>query len=140
MIAAGGIADGRTLAAVLATGADGAWIGTGFRAVTECREIDQKSERQSWRLIAAAPSEAGSLISSSTRRTVRAWPRDIANRTARTPTVEHWHGREDALQAAIEMNPAEFAETPPDEKAYLFSDATGFIQREDGGRFYVPNL
>lgn len=135
------IADGRTLAAVLATGADGAWIGTGFRAVTECREIDPQ-ERAAI-LAADSSSTIRSRVTDIIKHKAhgaRAWPQDIANRTARTPTVAHWHGREDALRAAIERNPAEFAETPPDEKAYLFSDATGFIQREETAADFMSRI
>jgi NAD(P)H-dependent flavin oxidoreductase YrpB (nitropropane dioxygenase family) len=43
VIAAGGLADGHTLAAALATGADGAWIGTSFRAVTGSQEVGRMS-------------------------------------------------------------------------------------------------
>jgi NAD(P)H-dependent flavin oxidoreductase YrpB (nitropropane dioxygenase family) len=43
VFAAGRLADGHTVAAALATVADGAWIGTGFRAVTESREVDGMS-------------------------------------------------------------------------------------------------
>src|SRR5690606_3060619 len=38
-LAAGGIADGRSLAAVLAAGADGAWVGTAFLATEEAVEV-----------------------------------------------------------------------------------------------------
>ena len=141
VIAAGGIADGRTLAGVLATGADGAWIGTGFRAVTECREIDP--EERAAILAADGSSTIRSRVTDIIKHKAhgaRAWPHDIANRTARTPTVEHWHCREDGLQAAIERNPSEFAETPPDDKAYLFSDATGFIQREETAADFMSRI
>src|SRR5690606_15547568 len=40
VLAAGGIADGRTLAAVLMAGADGALVGTAFLATPEAVEID----------------------------------------------------------------------------------------------------
>ena len=36
VVAAGGIADGRGIAAALALGADGAWLGTAFLAASEC--------------------------------------------------------------------------------------------------------
>jgi nitronate monooxygenase len=39
VMAAGGIADGRSLAACLAAGADGAWLGTAFLATPEAVEI-----------------------------------------------------------------------------------------------------
>ncbi|MGH9036386.1 MAG: nitronate monooxygenase, partial [Acidimicrobiia bacterium] len=39
VLAAGGIADGRTLAAALTAGADGAWLGTAFLATPEAVEV-----------------------------------------------------------------------------------------------------
>ncbi|MFW6434763.1 MAG: NAD(P)H-dependent flavin oxidoreductase [Halovenus sp.] len=45
VIAAGGIADGRGIAAVLALGADGAWLGTRFLATPEARAHQQYQQR-----------------------------------------------------------------------------------------------
>jgi len=45
VIAAGGIADGRGIAAVLALGADGAWLGTRFLATPEARTHQQYQQR-----------------------------------------------------------------------------------------------
>jgi nitronate monooxygenase len=45
VIAAGGIADGRGIAAVLALGADGAWLGTRFLATPEARAHQQYQRR-----------------------------------------------------------------------------------------------
>jgi len=45
VIAAGGIADGRGIAAVLALGADGAWLGTRFLATPEARAHRQYQQR-----------------------------------------------------------------------------------------------
>ena len=41
VIASGGIGSGRSLAAVLAAGADGAWMGTRFLATDEAVEVTQ---------------------------------------------------------------------------------------------------
>ena len=141
VIAAGGIADGRTLAAVLATGADGAWIGTGFRAVTESREINQ--EERAAILAADGASTLRSRVTDIIKHKAqggRAWPADIANRTVCTPMIERWHGREDALQSAIEKDPAGFAEPPAGEKAYLFSDATGLIKKEETAAEFMARI
>lgn len=43
VLAAGGIGDGATLAAVLAAGADGALLGTAFLATTEAVEVHDRS-------------------------------------------------------------------------------------------------
>ena len=39
MLASGGISDGRGLAAVLAAGAEGAWVGTAFLTTPEVVEV-----------------------------------------------------------------------------------------------------
>ncbi|MGI9523399.1 MAG: NAD(P)H-dependent flavin oxidoreductase [Hyphomicrobiaceae bacterium] len=141
VIAAGGIGDGRTLASVLAAGADGAWIGTGFRAVTECREISEDAR--------------AAIFAADGRETIRSrvtdiishealggrpWPNEIANRTVRTPTVMRWHGREDALQAEIARDQAHFAEPPPGEMPYLFSEAAGFIHEQETAAAFMSRI
>src|SRR6202790_871660 len=45
VLAAGGIADGRTLAAALIAGADGAWLGTAFLATPEAVEVPDINKR-----------------------------------------------------------------------------------------------
>ena len=45
VLASGGIASGRALAAVLAAGADGAWAGTAFLATPECVEIPEEHKQ-----------------------------------------------------------------------------------------------
>jgi len=141
LIAAGGIADGRTLAAVLAAGADGAWIGTGFRAVTECREI---SEEERAAILAAdgldtIRSRVTDIISHEARGG-HPWPEVIANRTARTPTVARWHGREEALQAAIAEDSAAFVEPPAGETPYLYSEAAGFVREEETAAAFMARI
>jgi nitronate monooxygenase len=45
VMAAGGISSGRALAAVLAAGAEGAWVGTAFLATPECVEIPEEHKQ-----------------------------------------------------------------------------------------------
>jgi nitronate monooxygenase len=80
VVAAGGIADGRGLAAVLALGAAGAWVGTRFLASTESA-IHPDYRR---RLLAASEADTfyGTLFD-------RGWP-DAPHRTLRNSTVEAW--------------------------------------------------
>jgi NAD(P)H-dependent flavin oxidoreductase YrpB (nitropropane dioxygenase family) len=80
VVAAGGIADGRGLAAVLALGAAGAWVGTRFLAAEEAA-IHPDYRR---RLLAAG--EADTFYSSLFD---RGWP-DAPHRTLRNSTVEAW--------------------------------------------------
>ena len=59
---------------------------------------------------------------------------------ARTPTVERWHGREDALQAAVAENRAAFAEPPAGETPYLFSESTGLARDEETAAIFVARI
>jgi nitronate monooxygenase len=80
VVAAGGIADGRGLAAVLALGAVGAWIGTRFLAATEAA-IHPDYRR---RILAAGEGDTfyGTLFD-------RGWP-DAPHRTLRNSTTDAW--------------------------------------------------
>lgn len=82
VVAAGGIADGRALAAVLTLGAAGAWIGTRFLLTHEARA----HEHYKARLMGAT--EADTAFS-----TVFdvGWP-DAPHRTLRNATVDMWEG------------------------------------------------
>jgi nitronate monooxygenase len=94
VLAAGGIADGRGLAAVLALGAAGALIGTRFQATVETL---------------ADPSVAAAIIAGSGEDTERStvldiargvpWPARYPARALRHPYVERWRGREEQLAA-----------------------------------------
>jgi nitronate monooxygenase len=80
VVAAGGIADGRGLAAVLALGAAGAWVGTRFLAAKEAG-IHPDYRR---RILAAGEADTfyGTLFD-------RGWA-DATHRTLRNSTVEAW--------------------------------------------------
>jgi nitronate monooxygenase len=94
VLAAGGIADGRGLAAALALGAAGALIGTRFQATVETL---------------ADPSVAAAIIAGSGEDTERStvldiargvpWPGRYPARALRHPYVERWRGREEQLAA-----------------------------------------
>lgn len=94
VIAAGGIADGRGLAAVLALGAAGAWIGTRFLAAEESSAHPDYRER----LFTATESDTyyGSLFD-------LGWP-DAPHRVLRNSTVERW---EEAGRPASGNRPGE---------------------------------
>lgn len=97
VLAAGGIADGRGLAAALMLGAEGALMGTRFYAATEALAHEGAKER-----IAAASGR-------DTERTrvfdvVRqhAWPRPYTGRAIGNRFMERWDGREDDLGEALD--------------------------------------
>lgn len=80
LIAAGGIADGRGLAAALALGADGVWIGTRFLASVEAAAHPKYKQRVIEAV--AIDTTCGTLFD-------REWP-DAPIRTLRTKVFEEW--------------------------------------------------
>lgn len=80
VVAAGGIADGRGVAAVLSLGADGAWLGTRFVATEEAAVVSDYSER----IVGA--DETDTFYSELFN---RGWP-GMPHRVLRNSTVEKW--------------------------------------------------
>jgi nitronate monooxygenase len=91
-VAAGGIGSGRGLAAVVAAGAAGAWIGTRFLLAEEARNSARARER----LIAA---EETDTVLTSVFDTVQGipWPAQFRGRALHNAFAQQWHGREPAL-------------------------------------------
>jgi nitronate monooxygenase len=95
VVAAGGIADGRGLAALLMLGADAALVGTRFLASTESL---------------VAPAAKARVVSASGDDTLRTrvfdiargydWPEEYSGRALVNRFSKTWHGQEDALIAA----------------------------------------
>jgi nitronate monooxygenase len=92
VVAAGGIATGRGLAAVLAAGAAGAWIGTRFLVAEEARNSARARERL------ARASETDTVLTA-TFDTVQGipWPARFRGRALKNTFTDAWHGREAAL-------------------------------------------
>jgi len=106
VLAAGGIADGRGLAAAMMLGAQGVLIGTRFYASIEALGHEQAKER----IVAAKGNE--------TKRTrifdvVRGleWPEDYTGRALRNLFLERWVGREEELAAALDAEGPAFRES-----------------------------
>ncbi len=95
LLAAGGIADGRTLAAALVLGADGALVGTRLWATAESLAAP------------AAQAQAVQTDGDGTARTAvfdilrrKHWPAPYDFRALRNPLHRQWEGRIDALRAS----------------------------------------
>jgi nitronate monooxygenase len=95
VVAAGGIADGRGLAAALMLGAEGVLVGTRFYASAEALAHPKAKAR----MIAAQGDET---IRTTTIDIVRdiPWPAEFTVRTLRNDFVLRWHGAETGLRAA----------------------------------------
>jgi len=114
VVAAGGIADGRGLAAALALGASGVSMGTRFTATRESLWSQAMKEKVV---------EAGGDQTAQTRvfDIVRgaAWPAIYPGRALRNDFFERWHGQEDALAEGRSR----------EEPVYLATDADDLRQR-----------
>ena len=93
VLAAGGIADGRGLAAALVLGSAGAVIGTRFEATHQALI----SAEEGAAIMAAS---AGDTTRDRVMDVVRdsAWPHRFTARTLRNRFTDDWHGHEDALR------------------------------------------
>ena len=112
VVAAGGIADGRGLAAALALGAAGVSMGTRFTA----------SRESLWdQAMKAATLAAGGDQTEQTRvfDVVRGapWPAIYPGRALRNAFSARWHGREDALAADQQAQENAYLATAPDDFA-----------------------
>jgi len=104
VVAAGGIADGRGLAAVLMLGAQGALMGTRFYASQEAVGHPEAKRR-------IAEAEGGQTVRSivfDLSRRMR-WPAPYTGRLLRNRHAETWLGRESELEARMEEVGREYA-------------------------------
>jgi len=92
VLAAGGIADGRGLAAVLVLGAEGAWMGTRFFASRESGGGNWEKERM---LEAGTDDTVLTRIYDLTLESP--FPRDVGDRVVRNDYTASWHGRNEEV-------------------------------------------
>ncbi len=126
LLAAGGLADGRGLAAALMLGADGVLVGTRLWASNEA-------------LVHARHHQA--IIQTDGDGTVRtrvadiarqlAWPTEFTARIRRNAFTDRWHGHEDELEKDLSAQGPRyrqaFADGDPDNTGVWFGEAAGLI-------------
>ena len=106
LCAAGGIGDGRGLAAALCLGADGVVVGTRFWASDEAL---------------VHPNLQGAVVAATGDETLRSsvidilrgydvWPARYNVRTLRSAATDRWHGKESELRADVEPEVTRYAE------------------------------
>jgi len=93
VLASGGISSGRSLSAVLAAGADGAWAGTAFLATPECVEIPEEHKQT----IVQSDGEDTIFTRAYDILFGMPWPEGIGERVQRNKFTDEWHGREDEI-------------------------------------------
>ncbi len=104
VVAAGGITDGRGLAAALALGAAGVLVGTRFYATRE--SLGHENAKAG--LVA---SEGDETVRTTVFDLIRKidWPKPYTGRAVRNRTIERWHGNEAALLSDVDAQCAAYA-------------------------------
>ncbi len=126
LLAAGGIADGRGLAAALMLGADGVLVGTRFWASREALVHERHQ-------VAAVAATGDETVRTSLPDIARGldWPKPFDIRVSANLFIEKWRAREAEFKAAIETEaPAyrsAFAAGDPQQAAVIFGEAAGLI-------------
>lgn len=96
VLAAGGVVDGRGLAAALILGADGALVGTRFWASPEAL-VSPRAQERAFR--ASGDDTYRTRVYDYVRRLD--WPPQYNERTLSNPFVDGWHGNESELQSSL---------------------------------------
>ena len=105
VVAAGGIADGRGLAAAIMLGADGVLMGTRFYA---CQEADADAAAKQRIVNASGDDTVRSIVFDISRRNI--WPGPYTGRVIRNAHAERWLGREAELQEHVDEEARRYAD------------------------------
>jgi nitronate monooxygenase len=126
LLAAGGLADGRGLAAALMLGADGILVGTRLWASQEAL-VKQDHHR------AIVETNGDGTLRTRVADIARQlpWPRGFTARIRRNAFTERWHGREELLEQNVAIEGPRyrqaFMEGNPDDTGVWFGEAAGLI-------------
>lgn len=124
VLAAGGIADGRTFAAALVAGAEGAMLGTALLATPEAVEVDDRYKQ----LI--VDSDGGDTVLTRAYDIVAGlpWPSYVSDRVRRNAFTDEWAGREAELRARREeVADARRGSPEPDADAIRYGQSAAFV-------------
>jgi nitronate monooxygenase len=128
LVAAGGIADGRGLAAALMLGAEGALIGSRFWASSEALVSPAFQNK-------ASAADGDSTIRTTVVDVARkiAWPHSFTARVMKNRFVDDWHGREaelaepDVVDREMQRYVSAMQSGDPDNTGVWVGEATGLI-------------
>ena len=127
LVAAGGVGDGRGLAAALALGADGVLVGTRLCAAQESL-VKPLHKR------AIVESDGDATLRTHLPDIVRElpWPQEFTARIQRNAFVNRWHGQESQLERQAAVQAPRYlrasADGDPDNTAVWFGEAAGLIE------------
>lgn len=127
LCAAGGIGDGRGVAAALMLGADGVMVGSRLWASKEANVSERMHD-------AALHSTGDDTIRSQTMDLARKldWPRQYSARVLKNTFIQRWHGREAELNAVADIEAAKYraawAAGDPENSNTFVGEVVGLIQ------------
>ena len=123
LVAAGGIADGRGLAASLMLGADGVMLGSRLWASPESL-VHPNHQR------AALAANGDGTIRQKSADIARGydWPEEFTGRVLRTTFVARWHGREAEHRAAAEAARPDYLAAVTEESGVFMGEAIGLMR------------
>lgn len=130
LVAAGGIGDGRGLAASIALGADGVLVGTRLWASREA--LVHEGHQQ-----AILETDGDGTLRTTVADLARQipWPRGFTARVRRNAFTDRWHGREEELRQNVAVEGQRyrqaFAAGDPENSYVLFGEAAGLINSID---------
>ncbi len=138
VVAAGGIASPRGVAAALAAGAEGVWVGTALLASPECANTDQArtritQARETDTILTRAFDVAQGL----------AWPPQYPGRALRNRFTDRWHTRIDELPQASEARQqlAEAVASKNYDLAYIYAgQAVGLVTQQQPAAEVIQQL
>ena len=138
VLAAGGIASPRGVAAALAAGAAGVWIGTALLASPEC----ENTEVARTRIVQARETDTVLTRAFDVAQGL-AWPPQFPGRALRNRFTDEWHERVDALPQANEARQqlAQAIASKDYDLAYIYAgQGVGLINRQQPAGEVIRNL
>ncbi len=139
VVAAGGIADGRGIAAALMLGAEGVWIGTRFLGTYECGVSDAYKAR-----VVEASGDDTVLTELFDIAAGIPWPDGVAGRALRNSFADRWEHRKDELRIWAAEHRDEYRSLGGDsetaEKAVWAGEAASFVRGIESAADVVRNL
>ena len=138
VLAAGGIASPRGVAAALAAGAEGVWVGTALLASPECENTEDGRNR-----IVQAQETDTVLTRAFDVAQGLAWPPQYPGRALRNRFTEQWHAHIDALPQNNEARQqlAEAITTKNYDLAHIYAgEAVGLVTRQQSAGEVIRSL
>jgi nitronate monooxygenase len=134
VIAAGGIADGRGIAAALMLGAEGVWLGTRFLPAPESGVASAAKQR-----VLDADADDTVLTEVFDLAAGIPWPAGVHGRSIRNAFTDRWHGHEEELRDRMLADRGSLADSPGAVPLYA-GEAAGLITTAEPAGSVVRRL